>query len=52
MDHYYPPIGAAPPAPPLPAVDLSARRRWIGTAGLVLLSAIVGAIITAIFLSL
>jgi ubiquinone biosynthesis protein len=52
MDHYYPPIGAAPPAPPLPEIDTAARRRWLGTAGLALLSAAVGAIVAAVIFTL
>jgi ubiquinone biosynthesis protein len=52
MDHYYPPVGAAPPPPPLPEIDLAVRRRWIGTAGLALLSALAGAIVAAVLLRL
>jgi ubiquinone biosynthesis protein len=52
MDHYYPPVGAAPPPPPLPEIDLAVRRRWIGTAGLALLSALAGAIVAAVLLTL
>jgi len=39
LDHYYPPPGAAPPAPPLPAIAVVRPRRY----GLVLLTALVSA---------
>jgi ubiquinone biosynthesis protein len=32
IDQYYPPLGAAPPAPPLPEVAVIERRAWWGYA--------------------
>jgi len=39
LDHYYPPPGAAPPAPPLPAIAIVRPHRY----GLVLLTALLSA---------
>ena len=43
MDYYYPPAGAAPPAPPLPTVTVVEGRRWWAYAGAGLLGALAGA---------
>jgi ubiquinone biosynthesis protein len=48
MDQYYPPAGAAPPAPPLPEVAIIERRNWLGHA----LAALVGAAVAALALFL
>jgi ubiquinone biosynthesis protein len=48
MDQYFPPAGAAPPAPPLPEVTIVERRQWWGYA----LVAIGGAAVAAIALLL
>lgn len=48
MDQYFPPAGAAPPAPPLPEVTIVERRQWWGYA----LVAISGAAVAAIALLL
>jgi ubiquinone biosynthesis protein len=52
MDHYYPPVGAAPPAPPLPDIEPNSGRRWLATAALVVLSALGGGAIAAMLLQL
>ena len=39
IDHYYPPPGAAPPAPPLPDIAVIEQRAWWGYA----FAAVVGA---------
>jgi ubiquinone biosynthesis protein len=44
IDQYYPPAGAAPPAPPLPEVALIERRAWWGYALVGLVGAAIGAL--------
>jgi ubiquinone biosynthesis protein len=48
MDRYYPPFGAAPPAPPLPEVTIVERRHWWSHA----LAALGGAAVAAVALFL
>jgi len=43
LDEYYPPRGAAPPAPPLPDITVIEQRNWMGYA----LAGIVGAALAA-----
>src|SRR6476661_6507880 len=45
LDEYYPPRGAAPPAPPLPDVAIIERRNWWGYAAAGLVGAVVGALL-------
>lgn len=52
MDHYYPPIGGAPPAPPLPDIQIVRPGRWVGIAGIALLSAVAGAAATLLLTQL
>ena len=47
IDQYYPPAGAAPPAPPLPDIAIIEHRHWWGYA----LAGAVGAAVGAILLS-
>ncbi len=44
MDYYYPPRGAAPPAPPLPDIAIIEHRHWWGYAGVALAGAAAGAL--------
>jgi ubiquinone biosynthesis protein len=46
LDEYYPPRGAAPPAPPLPDIAIIEQRRWWGY----VLAALVGAATGALLL--
>lgn len=46
MDEYYPPRGAAPPAPPLPQIAITEQRNWWGYA----LAGVIGAAIGAMLL--
>jgi ubiquinone biosynthesis protein len=43
IDEYFPPRGAAPPAPPLPEVSVNVHRHWWGYAATALAAAAVGA---------
>ncbi len=45
LDQYYPPKGAAPPAPPLPEIAIVEHRNWWGYAVALLLGAALGAIL-------
>ncbi len=45
MDEYYPPRGAAPPAPPLPEIAVIERGAWWGYALAALVGAAVGALL-------
>ena len=45
LDQYYPPRGAAPPAPPLPDVAIIERRNWWGYALAVAIGAAGGALL-------
>jgi len=45
LDQYYPPRGAAPPAPPLPDVAIIERRNWSGYALAVAIGAAGGALL-------
>jgi ubiquinone biosynthesis protein len=42
MNQYYPPRGAAPPAPPLPDIAIIDRRDWWSYAGFGLAAAVAG----------
>jgi len=42
LDQYYPPAGAAPPAPPLPEVAIIERRAWWRYALVALIGAAIG----------
>jgi ubiquinone biosynthesis protein len=44
LDEYYPPRGAAPPAPPLPDVAVIEQRNWLGYALAAMIGAAVGAL--------
>jgi ubiquinone biosynthesis protein len=46
IDQYYPPAGAAPPAPPLPEIEPVRPARWWSYAGVALIAAVVGALVT------
>ncbi|MEO5972927.1 MAG: 2-polyprenylphenol 6-hydroxylase [Sphingomicrobium sp.] len=48
LDQYYPPRGAAPPAPPLPDIALVERRHWWSYAATALLAAAVGAAVVLV----
>jgi ubiquinone biosynthesis protein len=50
IDHYYPPPGAAPPAPPLPDIAVIERGNWASHALTAAGAAIAGAAIAALFL--
>ena len=50
IDHYYPPPGAAPPAPPLPEVAIVERGNLWGHALTAVAAAVAGAAIAALFL--
>jgi ubiquinone biosynthesis protein len=52
MDHYYPALGAAPPPPPLPEIDVAQGRRWLSGGAIALLSAIAGALAAVLLLHL
>jgi ubiquinone biosynthesis protein len=43
LDEYYPPRGAAPPAPPLPDIAIIEHRNWLGYGAAALLGAAVAA---------
>ena len=43
MDEYYPPFGAAPPAPPLPEIAIIERRAWWAHAAAGVIGAAIGA---------
>jgi ubiquinone biosynthesis protein len=45
LDEYYPPRGAAPPAPPLPEVAIIEHRGWWGYVGIAVAGAAVGALV-------
>ena len=49
VDQYYPPLGAAPPAPPLPDVAVIERRAWWGYGLAGLIGAAVAAALLIIF---
>jgi ubiquinone biosynthesis protein len=49
MNQYYPPRGAAPPAPPLPDIAVIERRHWWSSAGVALAGAIAGALAVLFF---
>jgi ubiquinone biosynthesis protein len=44
IDQYYPPKGAAPPAPPLPDIALIERRPWWGLVLVAIAAAALGAL--------
>ena len=44
IDQYYPPAGAAPPAPPLPDIALIERRPWWGLVLVAIAAAALGAL--------
>jgi ubiquinone biosynthesis protein len=44
IDQYYPPRGAAPPAPPLPEIAVIERRAWWGYATIAVAAAAIGAL--------
>jgi ubiquinone biosynthesis protein len=46
LDHYYPPPGAAPPAPPLPEIEPVRPPRWSGYVLVGILAAAAGALLT------
>jgi len=46
LDHYYPPPGAAPPAPPLPQIEPVRPPRWSGYVLVGILAAAAGALLT------
>jgi ubiquinone biosynthesis protein len=46
LDEYYPPRGAAPPAPPLPDIAVIEHRNWPGYALVAAVAAAVGALMT------
>ena len=48
MDQYYPPFGAAPPAPPLPDIAIVERRHWWSYALIAALSAAAGVVATLV----
>jgi ubiquinone biosynthesis protein len=43
MDQYYPPFGAAPPAPPLPEITVIEHRHWWSYAIIAGIAAVAGA---------
>jgi len=45
IDDYYPPRGAAPPAPPLPDIAIIERQAWWGYAAAALAGAVIGALL-------
>ena len=49
IDHYYPPPGAAPPAPPLPEIVVVRPRRWTGYIITALFAAVAGFILARLF---
>ena len=49
LDEYYPPRGAAPPAPPLPDIAIIERRNWWGYAGAGVAGAAVAALLMMLF---
>jgi ubiquinone biosynthesis protein len=49
IDQYYPPAGGAPPAPPLPEIEPVRPARWWTYAGVALVAAAAGALLTWIF---
>jgi ubiquinone biosynthesis protein len=49
MDEYYPPRGAAPPAPPLPEIAIIEHRNWGNYALVAAAAAVVGALATILF---
>jgi ubiquinone biosynthesis protein len=48
IDEYYPPRGAAPPAPPLPDIAVIEHRRWQSYALIAVIAAVVGALATLV----
>ena len=49
LDEYYPPRGAAPPAPPLPDIAIIEQRSWWGYAGAGIAGAAVAALVMILF---
>ena len=45
LDEYYPPRGAAPPAPPLPDIAVIEQRNWLGYAVAGVAGAVIGALL-------
>ena len=43
IDQYYPPAGAAPPAPPLPDITVIEHRHWLGYSAVALAAGLIGA---------
>src|SRR4051794_40144958 len=50
IDQYYPPVGAAPPQPPLPEIAVIESRNWSGYAAIALVGAAAGAAAVILFL--
>src|SRR4051794_34222450 len=50
IDEYYPPVGAAPPQPPLPEIAVIESRNWSGYAAIALVGAAAGAAAVILFL--
>jgi ubiquinone biosynthesis protein len=48
LDEYYPPAGAAPPAPPLPDIDVIEHRNWPAYGLVAAISAAVGALLALV----
>ena len=48
LDEYYPPRGAAPPAPPLPDIAIIEQRNWAGYAAAAVLGAMVAALLAIV----
>src|SRR6476660_8976561 len=48
IDDYYPPRGAAPPAPPLPDIAIIERQHWPSYAVVAAIAAAVGALATLV----
>jgi ubiquinone biosynthesis protein len=49
IDHYYPAPGAAPPAPPLPEIEVIHHRNWWGYGLAALIGAAAAGVLTIIF---
>jgi len=49
LDEYYPPRGAAPPAPPLPDIAIIEQRNWLGYAAAGVVGAAAAALLMILF---
>ncbi len=46
LDQYYPPLGAAPPQPPLPEIAIIEKSNWWGYAAIGVIGVLAGALLT------